>query len=382
MSILKKVLLALLGGFIVLNLYILLSGQSYIYHAIVSPGPELDDYKLFYQRAIAASPNAQEWPLSLHYNEQTLSNKLRKTLKENKSVSFLVIKNDSILHEEYFDGYGTSSLFSSASVAKAYVSTLVGIAITEGYIESVEEPVANYLPSFKDEGKKNITIKHLLQMSSGLKWEASPVDPFSHTVEAYYVNDLRKMVDDMEPAYEPGQYYRYSDGDALALGLVVCEATGKKLSKLMESYFWHPQLIADSASWSLEKAGGMEKAFCCLNMTTRGFAYLGNLYLHQGIVKGSHVLDSAFIEAATAPSNLKKREDPDTRVDFFGYVWRPFTHESLGNLFYASGFLGQKIIVVPSQKMILVNIGNQNSDQVNNHPEDLYVILDEVAKMF
>src|SRR5690606_33587242 len=135
-----------------------------------------------------------------------------------------------LLHEQYWDGYSEESLSNSFSVAKSIVSILVGIALQEGALQSIDQPVGDYLPEFKEGAKANITIKHLLWMSSGLNWDESYGNPLSVTTEAYYGSDLKKVVRRLEAVEKPGQQFEYKSGDTQVLGFVLEAATGKSLA--------------------------------------------------------------------------------------------------------------------------------------------------------
>src|SRR6185437_7521259 len=197
--VLRMIAIILLVVFILANLAIIISGKSFVYKALYYNFADIDDYKIFNNRIIEKSSQPQEWPLSPSYNTKKLPAELLKTLEELKSVAFLVIKDGAIVHEEYWDGYSDSSISNSFSMAKSYVSALAGIALQEGKIKSIEDPVGDYLPEFNEGDKKKIKIRHLLTMSSGLNWDEGYASLFSVTTEAYYGSDLRGVINKLKP---------------------------------------------------------------------------------------------------------------------------------------------------------------------------------------
>src|SRR4030095_7718406 len=161
------------------------------------------------------------WHVGRDYNKKPLTAELRKTLEGYESIAFLVIKDDSIRTEEYWDNYGKHSLSNSFSAAKSIVSILVGIAIDEGKIKSLDQPVCDFLPEFCEGQSKQLTIRHLLMMSSGLNWDESYTSLFGPTTRAYYDTDLSKQVLDLKVVTTPGKEFNYMSSNTELLALIV-----------------------------------------------------------------------------------------------------------------------------------------------------------------
>jgi Beta-lactamase len=204
---------------IVSNLYILITGNFYLYRAVyysilhgqISPGIFDKDY--FYSREIKGN-TAQPWPVSAHYNKHTIPKSERDQLEALNTTSYLV-------YEEYFDGFGQKEISNSFSMAKSVVGLLIGIAKNEGKIKSIDDPVSDYLPNYDKGNRKKITIRHLLTMSADLVWNESAWNPLSHNAEAYYGTDLKEMMDIVDYGAAPGKVFDYKSGSTQVLGMIV-----------------------------------------------------------------------------------------------------------------------------------------------------------------
>ncbi|ARS36556.1 serine hydrolase domain-containing protein [Pontibacter actiniarum] len=372
-----------LGTLLLLGLlaaYIQMSDRSYVYKAVVYNFADIDDNDIFEQREVDAPPQAQPWPLAKEYNQLQLPKKLQRLHEDLESIAFLVIKDDSILYEQYWGGYSDESLSNSFSMAKSIVGMLVGVAIKEGKIQSVEQPVGDFLPEFRKGDKAKIRIKHLLWMSSGLNWDESYSNPFSMTTEAYYGTDLEKVINRLEAEEEPGQQWSYKSGDTQVLGFVLQEATGKSLSEYAEEKLWKPLGAAHDAEWSVDRPAGIEKAYCCFFSNARDFARLGKLYLQNGIWNGDTIVPPSYVKASLTPNGLPAATDGE-KVNFYGYQWWLLPDYKGQDIFYARGILGQYIIVIPEKDLIIVRLGKERGERINNHPSEVMAMIDAVNKM-
>ena len=350
------------------------TGKTYVYRALYYNLADLDDNKIFEERLIPAG-NPQPWPVSKKFNQAHLPAPFLKQQVELKMAAFLVICQDSIRQEFYLDGYGPESRTNSFSVAKSVVSMLVGVALREGFIKSIDQPVGDFLPEFKEGAKSKITLRHLLTMSSGLNWGESYSNPFSMTTEAYYGNDLHRLVNRLEVDSEPGKKFIYKSGNSQILAFVLEAATQQKLADYAASRLWKPLGAEKTAEWSLDKKDGSEKAYCCLFSNARDFARLGQLYLRNGIWKGDTLIDPAYVKASVMPTGL-----PDERTgaegDFYGYAWWLIPDYKGLQIFYARGILGQYIIVVPEKEMVIVRLGEKRGEKKGMHLQDVYDLVD------
>ncbi|TPE43820.1 serine hydrolase domain-containing protein [Pontibacter mangrovi] len=372
-----------LGTLLLLGLlaaWLNMADKNYVYKALYYNFADIDDNAIFEQRQITAPAVPQEWPLAKKYNLVQLPQEMEKLNEELESVAFLVVKDDSILYEQYWDGYSDESLSNSFSMAKSIVSMLVGVAIKEGKIRSVEQPVGDFLPRFRKGDKAKIKIKHLLWMSSGLNWDESYANPLSMTTEAYYGSNLKKIINRLEAVAEPGRQWTYKSGDTQVLAFVLQKATGKSLSEYAEEKLWKPLGAAHDAEWSVDRPKGIEKAYCCFFSNARDFARLGRLYLHNGVWNGDTIVPPAYVQASLTPNGLINADD-GKKVDFYGYQWWLLPNYKGQDIFYARGILGQYIVVIPEKNVVIVRLGKQRAEKVGVHPGEVMAMIDAVNKM-
>ena len=374
----KKVFLWIISFVLFLIALIHITDSTYVYTALRYTTAGINDRDIFEQRIIKAG-NGIEWNIGKDYNTKELPVYLIKELEELETVAFLVIQDDSIRFEKYWDEGSTSSLTSSFSMAKSIVSILTGIALKEGKIKNLDDPVGNYLPEFKKGDKSKITIKHLLTMSSGLEWWEVYFSPVSHTTEAYYGTDLKKLINRLEVVVKPGTLHRYKSGDTQLLAFVMEVATGKSLSEYATNKLWQPINAINDAEWSVDNPAGIEKAYCCFNSNARDFARIGKLYLNNGNWNGQQIVSEDYIKASITPAPLKDKTD--SSIDYYGYFWWLIDHK--GKWFYARGILGQYIMILPEKNLIVVRLGHSRRlNKINNHPADVYTIIDGVREVY
>ena len=333
-------------------------------------GPAIDEMSAFENRAISKG-QSQPWDIQIDQSIKTLSDGALEKLEALKTTSFLVIQDEKMLYEKYWEPFTMNTVSNSFSVAKSIVVTLAGIAVKDKII-SLEDPVAKYLPSFDSPPKDRITIRHLLQMSSGLKWTESEGSALSHNAEAYYGNDLQTMITGLEVRRAPGQVFRYASGNTQVLGMVLTKATGLTLSKYASIKLWSKIGAEQDAFWNLDRKGGMEKAFCCFYATPRDFGRIGQLYLNGGQWNGESILSPSFIEEALSPVLL-----PDIWLnrlnDVYGLHWWLAKHRGM-DFFYARGIRGQYIICNKEHRLVIVRMGHKRNpvDHQLGHPPDLF----------
>ncbi len=283
-----------------------------------------------------------------------------------------MIKNDSVLFEKYWDGYSDSSLYGSFSMAKSITSLLVGIALKEGKIKSVQDPVDNYLPEFAEGDKAKIKIIDLLTMSSGTNWNESYINPFSVTTEAYYGPDLYKTATGVKAIKPVGTLHIYKSGDTQLLGLILEKVTGKSLSGYAAEKLWQPMGAQHPALWSTDHENGNEKAYCYFNSNTRDFARIGKLMLDSGKWKGRAIIDSAYYINSIKACGII--DETVKACNYYGYQW--WIDPQHPEIFYARGILGQYIIVIPSKKMIIVRLGKMTFPiRVQTAPKEVRYLI-------
>jgi len=351
----------------------------YLRQTLIYMNPGIEDYTIFNNRTVDAG-SVQPWNISLSYNQAKISTETEKSLDEMRTVAYLVIHNDSILYEKYGEGYSDSSRSNSFSVAKSIVSLLIGCAIDEGKIHSIQQPVSDFIPEFGVlEKDKKLKIIHLLTMSSGLNWDESYTSPFSKTTKAYYGKDLKKLVTNLHVVEEPGIINKYLSCNTQLLAMILEKATGKTLSEYASEKLWKPLGAEHSAYWSLDKKDGEEKAFCCFSTNARDFARIGQLILNKGKWKGRQIVSESFInESISVDTFLKDKKGKP--VDFYGYSWWIMYYKGL-KIPYARGILGQYIIVIPEKNLVIVRLGEKRSHEKRLHPPDIFTYIDFALKL-
>lgn len=380
----KKLVKFTLIIFVLINLVILISGKSWLYKAISITylkgynSSYIDDF-VYFESNDVLSGEQENWLISKSYNKTSLPKNLIDLNSENQSVAFLIIINDSIYLEKYWHGYSSESQSNSFSMAKSWVSTLIGIAIKEGHIKSVDQKVGDFLGEFNSGSKSKITIKHLLTMSSGLDWSENYYNPLGQAAEAYYGGNLKELVLPLESIEPPGKVFKYHSSCTQILSFVLEKAVNKTISEYLSEKLWIPIGASGSATWSVDKNGD-EKAFCCINSNARDFARIGRLYLNFGVYNNVRIIDSAYITEAITPAKLINKKGFKNRN--YGYQFWLTKHKNL-NVFYARGHLGQYTICIPEKNMIIVRLGKKSSKELaNGHHEDLYEYIDGALEMF
>ncbi|MFD0977171.1 serine hydrolase domain-containing protein [Salinimicrobium gaetbulicola] len=330
----------------------------------------ITDHSEFANREIEAG-EPQPWPQHSNYNKAETTPDLEKINEELGTVAFLIIKNDSIWYENYSEDFGKDSRTNSFSMAKSIVSALLGKAIRDGKIKSLDQPVADFFPQFD----KRLTVGDLSSMSSGLNWDESYYNPFSMTARAYFGEDIREQILDLEVTEEPGKEFKYLSGNTELLAMVIEKATGITVSEYLSESFWKPLGMQQDALWQLDsEESGMEKAYCCIASNARDFARLGKLYKHFGTWNGNQLLDSSFVATSIQP---RFEDSPH-----YGYgLWLENYRDK--EIFYMRGILGQYVIVIPEDDLIIVRLGEEKypKKEDQEHSDDFYVYIDEAYKM-
>jgi len=275
---------------------------------------------------------------------------LAQFLATKKTLAFLILRNDTLIYEKYFKGYNRNSIIPSFSVSKSLVSALVGIAVSEGAIQDIHQPVTDYLPEMKDPGFHHVTIEDLLTMRSGIKFNEGYKNPFGEAAKFYYGLNLRRYTWKLKVVQTPGSSYEYQSGNVQILGMILEKATGKRLSAYLEEKIWRPMGAEHQATWSLDSKKFREaKAFCCINAIPQDFALFGKLYLNNGVAEGHDIIPENWIKETLTITN----DSRDSQGYPYTYLWRVMNN---GN-YFAKGIMGQFIFVCPKKNLVIVRMG-------------------------
>lgn len=388
---------------ITLNLFIVLSGRFYLYKGIANTyligktGPGIYDLDVFPHSTIPKAKKEFNWidktaEVNVDWNDPSFD-----FMTKYESTSFLLFEGDSLYVEKYWGDHKQETVSNSFSAAKTFIALLIGIAVEEGKINSLDDSVGDYLPAFQSDDKKGITIRHLLWMASGLNWTESGKNPLSENAESYYGNDLYGLVNRQKGISAPGKVFNYQSGNTQLLGFIIEKATGKSISSYFYEKIWSQIGTEHDAYWSLDKENGDEKAFCCLYSTSRDFARLGRLILHEGKWGEKQVIPAWYIREMVHNEQMKTAEGvPNSR---YGYqIWT--YHHKGEKMIYCRGILGQYIISIPSKNRIIVRTGSKRGENYEipenkkkdatfvaenrekvGHPIDFFQFLDAADKI-
>lgn len=358
---------------VLVNVVILVSGRLYIYKGLASTyfrghiRPTIYDLDIFEKRKVPTA-EAQPWIEHPKLGQFKLADADRKRIEELEPASFLVSWGDTLLFEEYWNGHDRERLGNSFSMAKSIVSLLLGVALDEGKIKSIDEPVANYLPEFQDE-KKNITIRHVLTMSTGLSWSESYIHPFCDVAELYYDTDDRDLALNRRTIEEePGVTWAYKSGDTQVLVYILEAAVGMKISAYASEKLWKKMGAESDAFWSLSgDNNSTEKGFCCFYARSRDFLRLGKLINNRGNWNGEQLVSADYIDEFCSLAPLKKKNGKPNNC--YGFQYWIFTAEDY-EVTYFRGLNGQYIFSIPEKQLVIVRTGHNRDDKWENTPPE------------
>lgn len=369
-SIIVLVTVVILGLLFTNNLYILKAVRTV--YLTGHKSAFIEDYTYFDNRKIEVG-TPQPWAKSEAYNTAVMTPSLDSVHQSNQSIAYLIIKNDSIWYEKYFEGFNEQSLTNSFSMAKSVTGALLGKAIELGYIKSIDEKVKSYLPELKGEYADQVTIRDLVTMRSGLQWDESYYSPFSITTKAYFYNNLSEAMLDLPINSMPNEKFKYQSGDTQLLAMVLSKAIPMTLSEFLSEYFWKPMGAEHEALWQYTTADGVEKAYCCIASNARDFARFGKLYRDLGSWNGAQLLDTSYVKTSITPA---AENSP-----YYGYAWWLSNYKDK-KVITMDGHLGQFVITIPEDNLIIVRLGHKH-DRLGKENEKgaFYHYIDEAYKM-
>lgn len=334
--------------------------------------------RVFPARAIQSSDDPfrferDERPLNVEYRFEGQQRTLDQFLEKVTATGLLVIKDDRIVHERYMNGGGPQSTFTSWSVAKSFVSTLVGMALDDGLIASLDDPISDYVPELKGSGYDGVPIRHVLQMTSGVDFDETYDDPFSDIQQFFWkVFIFGRRADEVMTTYSSGgpsgQVHHYISIDTQALGMMLRRLYDKPLAELLSERIWKPLGMEANAFWNIDEASeeGTEIAFCCINAQLRDFAKLGRLYLMQGNWKGRQLLSRDYVREATTPG-APHLEPGGSPYDYGprGYAYQWWVPENYNREYFAAGVWGQYVYVSEPDNLIIARTSVDPNYQPN-----------------
>ena len=315
----------------------------------------------------------------------------------------VIIRKGYIIGESYFDGGSQFTRFESYSMAKSFISALIGIALDQEILQSVDTPIYNYYPELLQKKgflvrgrildgsvsmaagresailpqseKRRITIEHVLQMSSGLEWNESEVDLFSDVPQMILSDDYIQYVLSKPLTYEPGTYWRYSSGDSMLLSGIIERAAGRTAYEFGYDNLFLP-IGMSGISWESDPAGHTIGGWG-IDATVREFAKFGHLYLNKGLWDGEQIVSEAWVDESVRPVSEE--------IDFYGYQWW-LVRDSEGNtgsivpddVFYAQGLLNQNIFIIPGEDIVIVRTASDLLSNKWNRMEFLRLVMESI----
>ncbi|WP_346861131.1 serine hydrolase [uncultured Draconibacterium sp.] len=355
----------------------------YVYRLITQNVADVYDYRLYENRIIKGADNSFAFIQSpdTKYVEDLFQERVANSgfqtfdewAEKSQTTALIFIRKDTILYEKYFNGFSRDSYFHSQSMAKSFISFLIGAAIDDGLIAGVDDPMTKYIPELlkRDTRFGKITIKHLLEMRSGLDYNTSYLPgtyihaPWHDEAVGYYHPNVRKLLfKKVNIATEPGGTFQYNNYNTSYLGLIIERATQKTVSAYLEEKLWS-EIMEYDALFSIDsKKSGFEYMPSRLIARAIDYARFGRLFLKDGNWNGEQIISRDWVvqstrENKTIPRNIY----PDwfgegcKRV-YYGYQWWGHANCDSTFQFAASGNLGQNIYVIPDKEIIIVHCGN------------------------
>ncbi len=321
----------------------------------------IDDYQKFDNDTI----NTKDFRPVFHYKPEklTLSQKyagenhssLDMFLEKNKTVAFSLIYNDTVLKENYYNKYADSNYVTSFSVAKSFVSALTGIAVEEGAIKSIDDPVTDYLDYLDKNQFGEITIRHLLNMRSGLEANEGYYNPFGDVAKYYYGTNLNKYLAQIKRKSPPDEYFEYLSVNTQLLAEVIEKATDMPVQNYLQEKIWKPLGMKSYGLWSIDSEKRRTvKAFCCISAQAMDFARFGRLYLNNGTWNGKQIVPEGWIKQTL--------DYPEDNIDWQDYPYSFQWRVTCYGAYFAKGIKGQYIYVYPEKNIVAVRFGKSYAD--------------------
>lgn len=288
--------------------------------------------------------------------------------KEMGSHALLIYQGGEVILEKYFDGFDAQTISDTQSMHKTVLAMLVGIALDEGVIKSIDEPASNYLDEWKNDSRKLITIKHLLQQSSGLDYPGFSYHPLSDFNKLMLGEDVTKMTLQQKVYRKPNEVFEYNGVNPQNLGLLLQRAYGKRYADLLSEKLWQ-KIAEDDATVILDSEKyKMPRTYCCLNATARDWLRIGILILNEGKLGQKQIVPKSWIRNMKIPAETNANygyltwlgtEHQENRIynpksSATGFHSEPFDDR---DIVYLDGFGGQRVYIIPSKELVLVRTG-------------------------
>ncbi len=367
------VLIFFVIALVILYVYVSSRTDTFTGRWVAWKSSEIDDYKLFPHHTIENAPpvfkfqspsEVRTLSVAYHYKEQPREADLAQLLQETCTTAFIVTQGDELLYEGYFNGWRPDFIYTSFSVAKSITSLLVGMAIDDGYINSLDDPVTDYIPELAqtDPRYRNITLEHLISMKSGIAFKDTDI-PWHDKSRAYYHPDLRQTVLNLPIAKEPGVEWLYNTFNPIIMGVVLERATGRPPSAYLEEKLWQRLGMEYDATWSIDsEAGNMVKMESGINARAIDYVKIGRLMLNNGNWNGEQIVSPEWIASSMAivpENNVAKFGE---HVFYQNGWWIQRATETDLYAVYGWGHRGQYLFIFPDEGMVVARFGRDIGD--------------------
>jgi CubicO group peptidase (beta-lactamase class C family) len=373
---------------------------TYLSRCLIRNIPQIDDYKHFPNAPISKGTNIlhfkedlTRWKdknLQWKYRGQSQEAPLHNILLQTGTTACIVMQHHHILFQSYLNGYTENTINTSFSAAKSMVSTLVGIALEEGAIGSIHDPVGAYIPQYSVQGLHKITIAHLLQMCSGLQYREG-VFPWTDDALVYYGTHLREQALKARLIEEPGSIYHYNNYNLLLLGMILEKTTGQPVASYFQDKIWQHIGAASDASWSMDShQSGFAKMESGFNALAMDFVRFGALCLGNGAINGKQIIPASWLQESVSPpidtantqTYLSRLSPPLCRwagspQGYYKYLWWGYKTDAHNFDYFALGAKGQLIYVCPRKQAVIVRFGKRWG-KIDWWPELLKQIADSL----
>lgn len=342
-------------------LSIVLLGSCHLLRSILFLAPDHTDYKKFPKRLVTKAPEAGNWQYAanqivdtnilLQLKDGSYLN-LADLLVKSKTNSFLIIKDEAIIYEQYLNGYDETKQHTSFSVSKSMLASLLGIALDEGLIGSYTDPITKYLPELLDNDSAfaNITIQHIFEMTSGIDVRKKDASFLGDLGRTYYGNNWSRFMRTIEIQFPAGTQFEYKQTDAQLMGLILSRVSNMTLSDFFADRVWSKISTEQDAYWNYYKKDGIERAFCCYNAVPRDYARFAQLYLNDGVWNGEQIIPKDWIQYVW---NRESDIENDDYISFHRYWFVSLYGEEVT----AQGYNGQIIYLNPTKNIIILRFG-------------------------
>jgi len=373
--------------FLIAGLVLVLSvkySPTYVYRLITQNVADVYDYKKYEKRIIAGSSDSFQFAKQLDedYVESLFQDRVKRSglnsfdewAEKSQTTALIFIRQDTVLYEKYFNGFSRDSYFHSQSMAKSFISFLIGAAIDDGYILGVDDPMTKFIPELKERNPdfEKITIKNLLEMRSGLGYNTSYIPginihaPWHDEAVGYYHPNVRKLLlKKVDIAREPGESFQYNNYNTSYLGLIIERATNKTVSEYLQEKLWSEVMEYDALFSIDSKKSGFEYMPSRLIARAIDYARFGRLFLHEGNWNGKQIISKNWVMESTRENKSIPRDiypdwlggDNCAHI-YYSYQWWGNSNCNSTFEFFANGNLGQNIYVIPEKEIIIVHCGN------------------------